>query len=1247
MSEALSVIGRTVFELELEGVPQARAVQERISRFAQQRLAELLDAAVLAELAPEERVAVARIELDLGELDDEHLEVQLHERLGPALRAFLRRGAGLARRPAHPEEGALGRLAAWLEGAPGLDAQSVFAAALAEPDGVVALLRDLGRKHAVRRRLSWLPDAQISAVLAVLEPSDAPAIVALSGRVNAAHRERPLVPESRRGFAAAVWEFVFGYLLLQRGSYFNAKALTAHLLAGIAARYRVRYADLLAALASAAHDLALPAARAAELPAILRDLQGEIGTSVEEDGAGHEALAGAMAALSRFLRHGVWTADADFLPRRGFSAVLDGVLESDPERLAAFLRQNASNVTVRRRLAWQAAELQMHAIVRVLEPRHGEWIVATVGNVRAAQAQGLPVREDRPRFARRLWEFVLQALLVERGSHFNTLSFVDSLIAQMSASTGVAYGALLGALTAHTETALRGARPARLARVLHELAHVHARRGHGAPVLPDPVERVARRLLARAEIGNWDGQGGHARLGTVVRTLARRHGVAVERLIDELAREDGGGVAWQREAVGALLASLHTEWQQGASEAGGAERTPAPPFSGNLARAAREFAVRTVVLERGSWFNDRSYVHDLIERLAQRHGLSYGALLQALVRATGGAAGAARGTPLPALLRELGGAHDAAAEPIAARADHASMQAAAVLDGADTAALLYWRTGLLAGPGLAAAVRHGFSLPDRDRMLALMRDDVDGSIAARVADSLPPTAYRRLLDWMAPDLASLLATLAECGGAHARALRIALLAVVVQSRGARLDELLAEVGNRAAALSNIAAVRLWGHIAAQARTRGDGERYRVLAELSETRRASAAQASDARYGAADARAAAARAVAAASRSAARALRSADRVKAGTLAHALAALLAAGPQAVDFPDGAAALYAELVVALRRRPPELISLLRAACARPLERARLARLLPPALREAMLVALAGASGQDAMWWRGALLRVLPRLGPRIAYAAWAELIDEALLARLAVRSGGRAVVAYLRAAADAAWQDAALAPAALWDALDAELEQAAPAACRSGRRLLAHLRREHAAAPAPAKQGKLQTPEPESVPEDLPLSVANAGVVLAWPFLDRLFASLGLTEDGAFADPAQRMRAVHLLDYLACGRENGPEEEMALAKVLCGLDPAVPLEPGLPLSEAEKGGCAALLAAVIAHWSRLGNTTADGLRETFLCRRGELRRQEGNWQLRVPQQAFDILLTTLPWSIGTIRLSWMKGILWVSWK
>jgi hypothetical protein len=74
--------------------------------------------------------------------------------------------------------------------------------------------------------------------------------------------------------------------------------------------------------------------------------------------------------------------------------------------------------------------------------------------------------------------------------------------------------------------------------------------------------------------------------------------------------------------------------------------------------------------------------------------------------------------------------------------------------------------------------------------------------------------------------------------------------------------------------------------------------------------------------------------------------------------------------------------------------------------------------------------------------------------------------------------------------------------------------------------------------------------------------------------------------------------------------------------------------------------VLAAAIGHWDRLGDTDAEGLQLTFLRRAGRLVRSGNDWTLTVEKHAFDVLMSALPWTLGTIRLSWMSGTLTVVW-
>jgi hypothetical protein len=189
-----------------------------------------------------------------------------------------------------------------------------------------------------------------------------------------------------------------------------------------------------------------------------------------------------------------------------------------------------------------------------------------------------------------------------------------------------------------------------------------------------------------------------------------------------------------------------------------------------------------------------------------------------------------------------------------------------------------------------------------------------------------------------------------------------------------------------------------------------------------------------------------------------------------------------------------------------------------------------------------------------------------------------------------------------------------------------------------------------PAPLPEPPLAPPQAKAV-EPLPLAVPAAGLVLLHPFLATYFDSLGLLAGpGRFADTHARSLAVRLSQRLATGAETAPEADCVLAKLLCGLKPEEALVPdGLHLPSAQRISEEAdrLLVAVIGHWAKLGRTSPEGLREAFLRRPGLLQPQGGEWQLKVERRGTDVLLDSLPWTIGLVRTPFMTALLKVDWR
>ncbi len=163
-----------------------------------------------------------------------------------------------------------------------------------------------------------------------------------------------------------------------------------------------------------------------------------------------------------------------------------------------------------------------------------------------------------------------------------------------------------------------------------------------------------------------------------------------------------------------------------------------------------------------------------------------------------------------------------------------------------------------------------------------------------------------------------------------------------------------------------------------------------------------------------------------------------------------------------------------------------------------------------------------------------------------------------------------------------------------------------------------------------------------------VENAGLVILHPFLPVFLEQNALVKDARFTDERARQMAVFLLHYLATGASDAPEYELLLPKLLCDWPASEPLERRIRLPKKTKREGEELLHAVIGHWSKLGSTSPEGLREGFLRRPGKLSRPDANtWLLQVEQSAIDILLNALPWGIGVVKLPWMPQLLHVEWN
>tara|TARA_B100001059_G_scaffold100683_1_gene100431 strand:+ start:89469 stop:95588 length:6120 start_codon:yes stop_codon:yes gene_type:complete len=163
---------------------------------------------------------------------------------------------------------------------------------------------------------------------------------------------------------------------------------------------------------------------------------------------------------------------------------------------------------------------------------------------------------------------------------------------------------------------------------------------------------------------------------------------------------------------------------------------------------------------------------------------------------------------------------------------------------------------------------------------------------------------------------------------------------------------------------------------------------------------------------------------------------------------------------------------------------------------------------------------------------------------------------------------------------------------------------------------------------------------------LFIENAGLILLWPFLSRLFDKLNLLEDKNFVDETAQQKAILLTEYLVTGNTDFQESSLALNKLICGAPLETYVDVNLSIEAFELKLCDSLLKSMIDNWEKINNSSISTLRETFLIREGVLVRSNANFKLNVEKKPFDVLLTTLPWTISMIQTSFMKNRIIVTW-
>lgn len=167
-----------------------------------------------------------------------------------------------------------------------------------------------------------------------------------------------------------------------------------------------------------------------------------------------------------------------------------------------------------------------------------------------------------------------------------------------------------------------------------------------------------------------------------------------------------------------------------------------------------------------------------------------------------------------------------------------------------------------------------------------------------------------------------------------------------------------------------------------------------------------------------------------------------------------------------------------------------------------------------------------------------------------------------------------------------------------------------------------------------------------------IDNAGLVIVAPYLGHLFRMLKIMEDCRFINDAAAKHALRILRYVVNGNLNQDTSQGVLDKILCGLPVnerigSEVMDNDVYVSAEEMDLVDQMLKSIIQHWSAIGSTSVQGLRDTFLRHAGWVRKEEDTWSLKVHNGPFDVLLDRLPWGISMVKFDWMPTMLKVKWR
>ncbi|WP_315838836.1 contractile injection system tape measure protein [Bradyrhizobium prioriisuperbiae] len=572
------MIRQQILDFDVDSEALALALQPGIADINRRRILPLIER-VLDELAPfGQRIKIARLDIDLGDLPIENLEQAIEDALYPALRDAVEQALRSASNDASAdvrvqpetmsqldllEHYLLGGTLQFLASGQTFSAEElVLELSSRDPANLVAMMR----RHAhdqrfLERIVLQLDGTSIGRLLHLLAPEHAALILAYMLDLRHIHRIEPLLGLHDDELKRLLWVLVLSYVLRDPGSHFNRKSFLRWLLEGVAQSATLDYGDLVKTLQRGLDETERHQSLTSSLPAVLNELLQELSaedTESSRDEAtaeawdkrarefapplGHGGATSRLASLTQFLLHGTWPSSG---PARSTEQRVLELLQAEPDGLRDLIRRHGARSGLIQRLVGALSEATLQRMLNLLDHEHAALILTYLADIRRAHraAPLMPLTDDR--FAQLLWILSLTYVVRDPGTQFNRKSFVHSLLKDIAQREGLDLADLSRTLQLGLQAVEAHPAPASsLLGIIRELADDRVLwpldpSRSDAEVEADHESDLDNYLSHRRMLAGWEAADAGARLRDLLVEAATTGVTSVADLLRRLARRAG------------------------------------------------------------------------------------------------------------------------------------------------------------------------------------------------------------------------------------------------------------------------------------------------------------------------------------------------------------------------------------------------------------------------------------------------------------------------------------------------------------------------------------------------------------------------------------------------------------------------------------------------------------------------------------------------------------------------------------